>query len=90
MWSRHLGAPDGVLVFDETGDIKQGCHTVGVARQYTGVTGQVENCQVSVHAGYVSCRGRRWSTPSCICRRRSRWTRTLRRGRGAAAAGRAS
>ena len=38
-----LGAPDGVLVFDETGDIKQGSHTVGVARQYTGVTGQVEN-----------------------------------------------
>src|SRR5689334_15036109 len=45
----HLGAPDGVLVFDETGDIKKGNHTVGVARQYTGVTGQVENCQVSVH-----------------------------------------
>jgi len=52
-----LGAPDGVLVFDETGDIKQGNHTVGVARQYTGVTGQVENCQVSVHAAYVSSRG---------------------------------
>ena len=52
-----LGAPDGVLVFDETGDIKQGRHTVGVARQYTGVTGQVENCQVSVHAAYVSARG---------------------------------
>jgi SRSO17 transposase len=40
----HLGAADGVLVFDETGDIKKGRHTVGVARQYTGVTGQVENC----------------------------------------------
>jgi SRSO17 transposase len=53
----HLGADDGVLVFDETGDIKQGNQTVGVARQYTGVTGQVENCQVSVHAGYVSSRG---------------------------------
>ena len=53
----HLGADDGVLVFDETGDIKQGSDTVGVARQYTGVTGQVENCQVSVHAGYVSSRG---------------------------------
>ena len=53
----HLGAQDGVLVFDETGDIKQGNHTVGVARQYTGVTGQVENCQVAVHAAYVSGRG---------------------------------
>lgn len=53
----QLGAADGVLVFDETGDIKKGSHTVGVARQYTGVTGQVENCQVSVHAAYVSSRG---------------------------------
>jgi SRSO17 transposase len=53
----HLGAADGVLVFDETGDIKKGNHTVGVARQYTGVTGQVENCQISVHAAYVSARG---------------------------------
>lgn len=53
----HLGAADATLVFDETGDIKQGCHTVGVARQYTGVTGQVENCQVSVHAAYVSGHG---------------------------------
>jgi SRSO17 transposase len=53
----HLAAADGVLVFDETGDIKKGTHTVGVARQYTGVTGQVENCQVSVHAAYVSSRG---------------------------------
>jgi SRSO17 transposase len=53
----HLGSGDGVLVFDETGDIKQGTHTVGVGRQYTGVTGQVENCQVSVHAAYVSSRG---------------------------------
>jgi hypothetical protein len=46
----QLGAVDGVLAFDETGGIKQGRHTVGVARQYTGVTGQVENCPVSVHA----------------------------------------
>ena len=53
----HLGAADGVLVFDETGDLKKGTHTVGVARQYTGVTGQVENCQVSVHTAYVSSRG---------------------------------
>jgi peptide deformylase len=62
MWPRTW-AGDGVLVFDETGDIKQGTHTVGVGvgvgvgRQYTGVTGQVENCQVSVHAAYVSSRG---------------------------------
>ncbi|GAB3729173.1 hypothetical protein GCM10027590_36710 [Nocardiopsis nanhaiensis] len=36
-----------VLVVDETGDIKKGRDTVGVARQYTGVTSQVENCQVA-------------------------------------------
>ena len=54
----NLGDASGVLVFDETGDIKQGTETVGVARQYTGVTGQVENCQVAVFAAYVSDRGR--------------------------------
>lgn len=53
----NLGDPRGVLVFDETGDIKQGSETVGVARQYTGVTGQVENCQVAVFAAYVSPKG---------------------------------
>jgi SRSO17 transposase len=31
----HLADPAGVLVVDETGDLKQGSHTVGVARQYT-------------------------------------------------------
>lgn len=30
---------------------------MGVARQYTGVTGQVENCQVAVFAAYVSPKG---------------------------------
>ena len=54
----NLGDASGVVVFDETGDIKQGTETVGVARQYTGVTGQVENCQVAVFAAYVSERGR--------------------------------
>lgn len=53
----NLGDPGGVLVFDETGDIKQGTETVAVARQYTGVTGQVENCQVAVFAAYVSAHG---------------------------------
>jgi DDE superfamily endonuclease len=53
----NLGDPGGVLVFDETGDIKQGTETVAVARQHTGVTGQVENCQVAVFAAYVSTHG---------------------------------
>jgi SRSO17 transposase len=35
----HLGEVDGVLVADETGDLKKGDHTVGVQRQYTGPRG---------------------------------------------------
>jgi SRSO17 transposase len=53
----NLGDTGAVLVFDETGDIKQGTETVATARQYTGVTGQVENCQVAVFAAYASKRG---------------------------------
>lgn len=53
----NLGDRDAVLVFDETGDIKQGRESVATARQYTGVTGQVENCQIAVFAGYHSKRG---------------------------------
>ena len=85
-----LGAPDGVLVFDETGDIKQGSHTVGVARQYTGVTGQVENCQVSVHAAYVSSPGAGAGRRRAVSAEGLRaGPGPLRRGRGAAGAGRA-
>jgi SRSO17 transposase len=53
----NLGDPRGVLVFDETGDIEQGSGTVGVAGQYTGVTGQVGNRRVAVFAAYVSPKG---------------------------------
>lgn len=40
-------------VFDETAHIKKGKESVGVARQYAGVIGKVENCQVGVHASLV-------------------------------------
>lgn len=50
----HLGTQDVVLVVDETGDIKKGQSTVGVARQYTGTTGQIENCQVAVYLAYTT------------------------------------
>ncbi len=40
-----LGDPEAVLVLDETAELKKGQMTVGVARQYAGITGQVENCQ---------------------------------------------
>ena len=48
-----LGCPDGVLVVDETGFVKKGRHSVGVARQYTGTTGRVENSQVDVFLAYA-------------------------------------
>jgi SRSO17 transposase len=44
----HLGDPGAVLVVDETGDLKKGSHTVGVARQYTGTAGKVDNALVAV------------------------------------------
>jgi SRSO17 transposase len=56
--SEHLGAPDGVLVVDETGFLKKGTRSCGVARQYTGTAGRVENAQVGVFLGYATPRGR--------------------------------
>jgi SRSO17 transposase len=49
-----LGDPRGVLVVDETGFLKKGTHSVGVARQYSGTAGRIENCQVGVFLGYAS------------------------------------
>jgi SRSO17 transposase len=54
---RRNGAPDGVLMFDETGFVKKGKDSAGVARQYCGSLGKVENCQVGVFAGYASRQG---------------------------------
>jgi SRSO17 transposase len=51
---QHLEDPDGVLVLDETGFVKKGRHSAGVARQYTGTVGKVENCQIGVFLGYAS------------------------------------
>jgi SRSO17 transposase len=46
--------PDAVLVIDETGFLKQGKASCGVARQYTGSAGKITNCQIGVFAAYVS------------------------------------
>jgi SRSO17 transposase len=52
-----LGDDDGVLVVDETGDLKKGSATVGVQRQYTGTAGRIENAQVAVYLVYAGARG---------------------------------
>lgn len=54
MVNTDLGDPDGILVFDESSFPKKGSHSVGVARQYCGTTGKIENCQVGVFAGYTT------------------------------------
>jgi SRSO17 transposase len=53
----HLADPGAVLVVDETGDLKKGTASAGVARQYTGTAGKVENCQVAVYLSYASAAG---------------------------------
>jgi SRSO17 transposase len=52
-----LASPDAVLVIDETGFLKQGRASCGVARQYTGSAGKITNCQIGVFAAYVSEHG---------------------------------
>ena len=53
----HLGSPDGVLVADETGFLKKGTHSAGVARQYSGTAGRIDNCQIGVFLAYASSKG---------------------------------
>jgi SRSO17 transposase len=53
----QLAHDDAVLVIDETGFLKQGKASCGVARQYTGSAGKVTNCQIGVFAAYVSRHG---------------------------------
>src|SRR5437868_11938853 len=52
-----LADDEAVLVIDETGFLKQGKASCGVARQYTGSAGKITNCQIGVFATYVSRHG---------------------------------
>ena len=52
-----LADAEAVLVIDETGFLKQGKASCGVARQYTGSAGKITNCQIGVFASYVSRHG---------------------------------
>jgi len=55
----RLGDPEAVLVIDETGCLKKGEKSVGVARQYSGTAGKVENCRIGVFLAYATPRGGR-------------------------------
>jgi SRSO17 transposase len=55
--TEHLADANAVLVIDETGFLKQGKASCGVARQYTGSAGKITNCQIGVFAAYVSRHG---------------------------------
>jgi SRSO17 transposase len=54
---QQLGQGDGVLVFDPSAFPKSGRESVGVARQWCGRLGKVDNCQVAIYLGYVSAHG---------------------------------
>ena len=50
----HLADPEAVLVVDETGFLKKGSKSVGVAAQYTGTAGKIANCQIGVFLAYAN------------------------------------
>lgn len=86
-----LGDEDGVLIVDETGFVKKGDRSAGVARQYSGTAGRIENSHVGVFFAYASRygqalvdrfgrdvperRSRRWSSLRPSQRWRAPWSR---------------
>ncbi|MCR6546589.1 IS701 family transposase [Dehalobacterium formicoaceticum] len=55
--SERISDDEGMLTVDESGFVKKGKHSVGVARQYCGSVGKVENSQVGVFVGYSGHKG---------------------------------
>lgn len=73
-------AADGVWTLDATGFAKRGKQSAGVARQYSGTLGKVDNCQIGLFLGYATARGhalidgqlwlpREWTDDAARCRR---------------------
>lgn len=56
-YARERLGEGGILAVDETGFLKKGSKSAGVARQYSGTAGRVENCQVGVFLAYVTDKG---------------------------------
>ncbi len=76
---QHLRDPAAVLVIDETGFLKKGRQSAGVARQYSGTAGRIENCQIGVFLAYAGPLGhalldrelylpREWTEDAARCR----------------------
>jgi SRSO17 transposase len=55
--NKTLGEEDGVWIVDGSGFPKKGEYSAGVARQWCGQLGKVENCQVGVFGAYASRKG---------------------------------
>jgi SRSO17 transposase len=82
-----LAAPDGMLTVDSCEFPKKGTESVGVARQYCGALGKVDNCQSGVFVGYTSDKGyglvaeqlylpEPWFAPAQAERRQDTWVPT--------------
>ena len=55
--NEDIGHSNGVLIFDESAFPKKGDDSAGVSRQYSGIAGKIDNCQVGVFAAYASPHG---------------------------------
>ncbi len=62
----HLDDGTGILAVDETSFLKRGEESVGVGRQYCGLTGQIENCQVGVFLAYKALKGTELARPPSL------------------------
>jgi SRSO17 transposase len=69
---RLVDEATGVLIVDETGFLKKGTKSWGVARQYTGTAGATVNCRVGVFLPYGSMKAPPSTTAHTNCGGRSK------------------